>query len=271
MSPTPVKDRSTPVNVDGSITVVAAALTVILTGIAFWLSYEHLQEVSGRHGLVDGSARSWAWPATVDLFIVIGELLILRASLAKGIDGWAIALATTGSLGSIALNVTGVGADARPLDYVVAAVPPIAALLAFGALMRQVHTYLARRALTPPLTGVDPALTPVNATVERDDIRATEAALPTAPARPELPPSEGAVNHPSTAVDLCPPVIYTNRNDQLIRALYGMSFVRPSTRQMTEAMSDAGLGGSESTARTARGRVETTEPYLADFPTAIAA
>lgn len=256
---------------DGAITVVAAVLTVILTGIAFWLSYEHLQEVSGRHGLVDGTARSWAWPATVDLFIVIGELLILRASLAKGIDGWAIALATTGSLGSIALNVTGVGADARPLDYVVAAVPPIAALLAFGALMRQVHAYLARRALTPPLTGVDPALTPVNVTVERTAAETAGPELPAAPPAPELPAAQGGVNHPSTAVDLCTPVIYTNRNDQLIRALYGTSFVRPGTRQMIEALSAAGLGGSESTARTARGRVETAEPHLASFPTAIAA
>src|SRR5690606_22213140 len=32
-----------------------------------------------------------------------------------------------------------VGGDAEALDYVVAAVPPTAALLAFGALMRQVH------------------------------------------------------------------------------------------------------------------------------------
>jgi hypothetical protein len=271
VSPTPVKDRSTPVNVDGAITAVAAVLTVILTGIAFWLSYEHLQEVSGRHGLVDGSTRSWAWPATVDLFIVIGELLILRASLVKLIDGWAIALATTGSLASIALNVTGVGADAQRLDYVVAAVPPVAALLAFGALMRQVHAYLAARVLTPVNEGVDEALTPVNATVERDADQTPGAALPAPVALPELPPSEGAVNPPSTAVDLCTPVIYTNRNDQLIRALYGTSFVRPSTRQMIEALSDAGLGGSESTARTARGRVEAAEPHLATFPTAIAA
>lgn len=119
----------------------AASTTVSLTGAAFWLSYEHLHDVAEDHGL--HGARAWAWPGTVDLFIIVGELLILRASLLGRVDRWAIALAASGSLGSIALNIAGVGPHARPLDYVVAAVPPVAALLAFGALMRQVHEYLA--------------------------------------------------------------------------------------------------------------------------------
>lgn len=82
--------------------------------------------------------------ATLDAFIVAGELLMLRAGLRRVTDGWAIALTTTGSVGSIALNIAGVsgtgGAGPVPLlDYVVAAVPPAAALLAFSVLMRQVH------------------------------------------------------------------------------------------------------------------------------------
>jgi len=75
----------------------------------------------------------------LDTFIVIGELLMLRGSLAGRWDWWAVSLMLSGSTGSIALNITGVGADAGPLDYTVAAVPPVAALLAFGALMRQLH------------------------------------------------------------------------------------------------------------------------------------
>ncbi|MFJ5893805.1 DUF2637 domain-containing protein, partial [Streptomyces californicus] len=85
----------------------AAVVTVLLTGAAFWLSYEHLHDVASGNGL-DGS-RAWVWPATVDLFIIAGELLMLRAALRNQVDGWAIALAATGSLGSIALNVAGVG------------------------------------------------------------------------------------------------------------------------------------------------------------------
>jgi hypothetical protein len=123
----------------------AAIATVLLTGFAFWLSYEHLHDVSASNGLT--GSRAWAWPATVDLFIMIGELLMLRASLiGRGVDWWAVTLTVTGSGASIALNVAGVGKDAPTLTYVVAAVPPVAALLAFGALMRQVHDHLAEPA-----------------------------------------------------------------------------------------------------------------------------
>ncbi|WP_406144152.1 DUF2637 domain-containing protein [Streptomyces anulatus] len=126
---------------DKALAAGAAVVTVLLTGAAFWLSYEHLHDVADDNGL-DGE-RAWVWPATVDLFIIAGELLMLRAALRNRIDGWAIALAATGSLGSIALNVAGVGDGAQSMEYVVAAVPPTAALVAFGALMRQVHEALA--------------------------------------------------------------------------------------------------------------------------------
>ncbi|UED85829.1 DUF2637 domain-containing protein [Streptomyces profundus] len=128
--------------------VAAATVIVALTAGAFWLSYAHLAEVAGQHGLEHSPVRQWAWPATLDAFIVAGELLMLRAGLRRVTDGWAIALTATGSIGSIALNVAGVSstgnADAVPLlDYVVAAVPPTAALLAFGVLMRQIHQLVA--------------------------------------------------------------------------------------------------------------------------------
>jgi hypothetical protein len=284
---TPLEVPSTPVNVDRAITALAALLTVVLTAVAFWLSYEHLQEVAARHGMAEAVARSWAWPATVDLFIVIGELLILRASLAHKVDWWAIGLVTAGDGASIALNVAGVGKDANALNYVVAAVPPVAALLAFGALMRQVHAYLARRAstaVTTPPPGVNAPSTPVNVSIDRPPTApsapATVAPDPV-PEHPALPVAVEAgptpvdaepvgVDPRSTAVDLCMPVVYPNRVDQLVRALYGTDFTQPSTARMTQAMTALGLGASESTARTARGRVKARERYLADFPTAIA-
>ncbi|MFH0520396.1 DUF2637 domain-containing protein [Streptomyces sp. M41] len=284
---TPVETPSTSATVDHAITALAAVLTVVLTAVAFWLSYEHLQEVAARHGMAEAVARSWAWPATVDLFIVIGELLILRASLAHRVDWWAIALVTAGDGASIALNVAGVGQDANALNYVVAAVPPVAALLAFGALMRQVHTYLARRAMTgvtTPPTGVEAPSTPVTVPVDGPQPAPTASAnlmldpVPVAPAEPvatetALTPVTSdpvPVVKSSTVVDLCPPVIYSNRVDQLVRALYGTDFTQPSTTRMTMAMAGAGLGASESTARTARGRVKAREQYLANFPAAIA-
>ncbi|MFH8793293.1 DUF2637 domain-containing protein [Streptomyces sp. NPDC017941] len=280
---TGVEPASTPADVEGVITAVAGVLTVVLTAAAFWLSYEHLQEVAARHGMADAVARSWAWPATVDLFIVIGELLILRASLAHRVDWWAIGLVTAGDGASIALNVAGVGQDANALNYVVAAVPPVAALLAFGALMRQVHAYLARRTSTgvaPPPSGVNAPSTPVNAPpaeVAPTPVQAAEPVSELPSAGPWIDPvpvpvmvASTPVEARSTPVDLCLPMIYPNRVDQLVRALYGTDFEQPSTARMTQAMTALGLGASASTARTARGRVKAREPYLAAFPTAIA-
>lgn len=113
----------------------AVIATIFLTAAAFWLSYEHLHDVAGLNGL-DG-ARAWAWPATVDTFIVIGESMILVASLLRRTDRVAVFVTVVGSVGSIALNVAGVGMHAAGMFYIVAAVPPSAALLAFGLLMRQ--------------------------------------------------------------------------------------------------------------------------------------
>ncbi|MER5665519.1 DUF2637 domain-containing protein [Streptomyces mirabilis] len=284
---TGVEAPLTPVGVERAITALASVLTVVLTAVAFWLSYEHLQEVAAAHGMAEAVARSWAWPATVDLFIVIGELLILRASLAHRVDWWAIGLVTAGDGASIGLNVAGVGQDAGALNYVVAAVPPVAALLAFGALMRQVHAYLASRAVTgvnAPPPGVETPSTPVIVSVDRPTATPTVEPAGRTELIPELPvlvPEVVEASTPvgveaapvaasSTAVDLCTPVVYPNRVDQLVRALYGTDFTQPSTARMTQAMAAAGLGASESTARTARGRVKTREPYLTDFPAAIA-
>ncbi|MFF8829138.1 DUF2637 domain-containing protein [Streptomyces sp. NPDC015131] len=150
-----------------ALAIGAGAVIIALTGAAFWLSYAHLAEVALGHGLRTAPARAWAWPATLDLFIVAGELLMLRAALARRVDPWAIGLTAAGSVGSIVLNVAGVTGTRDPgavplLDYVVAAVPPTAALLAFGALMRQIHQALAER-------GEVTAAVAAEVTVERAD------------------------------------------------------------------------------------------------------
>ncbi|MFG2719699.1 DUF2637 domain-containing protein [Streptomyces sp. NPDC048416] len=127
-----------------TVLIVAGAVIAVLTAGAFALSYAHLADVAGQHGLGSSPVRRWAWPATLDAFIVAGELLMLRAGLRHVTDRWAIAATVIGSVGSISLNVAGVSganhADAVPfLDYVVAAVPPLAAMLAFAVLMQQIH------------------------------------------------------------------------------------------------------------------------------------
>ncbi|MFF9980425.1 DUF2637 domain-containing protein, partial [Streptomyces erythrochromogenes] len=143
--------------------IAAGTVIIVLTGAGFWLSYAHLAEVAGRHGLDRSPIRQWAWPATLDMFIVAGELLMLRAGLRRVTDWWAVGLTAVGSLGSIALNVAGVnGTTAGPvplLDYLVAAVPPTGAMLAFGVLMRQIQQRVARpvrNSRTETRTGPNP-------------------------------------------------------------------------------------------------------------------
>lgn len=177
-----------------ALAIAAALVTIALTGAAFWLSYEHLHDIAATNGL--SGARAWAWPATVDLFIVAGELLVLRASLRGRIDGWAYALAAVGSLGSIALNVFGVGGGAQPMEYVVAAVPPSAALIAFGALMRQVHEALER---------IQTASAPVQPPAADDFERAAEQAVEVAdPAAPNALVLDSQP-HPQPQPDVCAP------------------------------------------------------------------
>ncbi|MFK8906194.1 DUF2637 domain-containing protein [Streptomyces sp. YS-3] len=139
--------------------IAASAVIVVLTCGAFALSYAHLAHVAGQHGLGGSPVRRWAWPATLDAFIIAGELLMLRAGLRHVTDPWAIAATVIGSVGSIVLNVAGVSgannAGAVPLlDYVVAAVPPLAAMLAFAVLMQQIHQLVERPADRPdPVPG----------------------------------------------------------------------------------------------------------------------
>ncbi|MFD8144557.1 DUF2637 domain-containing protein [Streptomyces sp. NPDC059708] len=145
--PAPAAPASGSRTADQYVLAAAGCVIVALTATGFWLSYAHLAEVAGQHGLDGSPARKWAWPATLDAFIVSGELLMLRAGLRRTTDWWAIVLTAAGSLGSIALNVAGVSGahgtgNVPTLDYVVAAIPPAAALVAFGALMRQVHQRL---------------------------------------------------------------------------------------------------------------------------------
>lgn len=173
-----------------ALAVCAGTLTISLTGVAFWLSYEHLHDVAGAHGLVKTEARSWAWPATLDTFIVIGEVLVLRASLLGRVDKFAVFLAAVGSGGSITLNVVGVGGHAGALDYVVAGVPPVAALLAFAALMRQVHGAVKRYLAVSDGPSVPPV--PVS--------------------QPVVPAPEKAVQAPSQPKTGTPPVRLTKVN-----------------------------------------------------------
>lgn len=273
-----------------TLAIAAGGVIITLTIAAFWLSYAHLAEVALGHGLGKAEARAWAWPACLDLFIVAGELLWLRAALAHRVDLWAIGLTVVGSGGSIALNVAGVS-SADPLDYVVAAVPPTAALLAFGALMRQVHSALAARIdvapkaprtveqeaprsapsdapLPVPKAPPAPALERPKPTPQSAPRSAVEAP-PKAPRqqKPERPESapKPAQKAPNKAPSKRPKTASRADAKAAIEALYDRHKRRPLESEMTTAL--IALKGYPHTSRQhankLRGEIERDRPDLA--------
>ncbi|MEV6123855.1 DUF2637 domain-containing protein [Streptomyces sp. NPDC052077] len=231
--------------------MAAGVVIVLLTAGAFWLSYAHLADVAGQHGLGNSPIRRWAWPATLDAFIVAGELLMLRASLRQVTDLWAIAVTAIGSVGSIALNVAGVSgtSDSRTvhwLDYVVAAVPPTAALLAFGVLMRQIHQLVERPdghrksvpESMPPAKVVVPSPSPGEGK-DRDD-GPTEHPDPDRLADTETPPGGEATSKPPKPTGARPR--RTGRpqdiSDDEIRAIAREVMTRMGTASPTEIIEE---------------------------------
>ncbi|MGW3442199.1 DUF2637 domain-containing protein [Streptomyces sp. NPDC001076] len=271
-----------------ALAITAAILIFLLTGVSLWLSYEHLHDVGARHGFSGDPIRAWAWPATLDLFYAAGEVLILRAALARRIDWWAICLVVFGAGGSIALNIAGVGPDALPLDYVVAAVPPVASLLAFGALMNQLYRLLVTAEVTPVIDDQEHAehqpVTPSDA----------EVGVPVIPAAPTSPPAIAAAPTPTwtqapAGARLLPivarpvaqapaaqrppasPITYSDPRCAVIRGLYDtVPPTRPGTKAIRQALIAAGYDSPSDGAIRGplRTEVEAHEPHLAQLPPA---
>ena len=81
-----------------------AAVTVIATAVGFWLSYAGLHAFAYRAGLRGPEA--WAWPSSVDLFILAGELGITISTLRDGATDWrAWVYFAAGAGPSVAFNV----------------------------------------------------------------------------------------------------------------------------------------------------------------------
>lgn len=256
-------------NPTASLATIAAIASIILTGAAFWLSYEHLHDVAHGHGLTD-QVRAWAWPATVDLFIVVGEVLFLRAALAQRTDWWAIGLTVAGSGGSIGLNVAGVGADANPMDYVVAAVPPVAALLAFGAIMRQIHGALAAHVALPatkpvaatkfaatPAATARPVVAPAPATP-----KPARSAAPAKAATPAATPPSAASATPASATPVDGAAYEPGTPQHVVHALWLQLGHRPTEGAIVDALGAAELPNSRAQAGKIRRQVEAENKQL---------
>ncbi|GGS81849.1 DUF2637 domain-containing protein [Streptomyces griseoviridis] len=260
--PQPTHPPRPPATSGLGLAVGAAAIICLITGIAFWLSYHHLHDVAARNGLGIDPARAWAWPAVLDLFYLAGELLILRASYLRTVDPWAIALTAVGALGSIGLNVAGVGPGAGQLEYVVAAVPPVAALLAFGALMRQLHVWFARRPAAEPAPVPAPAVT-----VERTETATVPPMPEQAPAVPPAPEQRPELAPATEQRPERPAIRYSDPRCAILRPLYDSGY-RPTTGEMRAALEAAGITppGASTLRGVLRGEIERHEPALAALP-----
>lgn len=268
-----------------NIIITVGVVIIALTAVAFWLSFAHLHTVAAQHGLGASVARAWAWPATLDLFIIAGELLMLRASLRHEVDWWAIVLTVVGSGGSIALNVFGVGGR-DPLAYVIAAVPPTAALLAFGALMRQAHTVLkqtasvavapepvASPAATRPTRASVPAASPASPPASASVERVPAPASPTVPV-PASPAATPAASAPATPAPTASPAASASdtgasRDLAEVAAVYRALRTSTGKHRPSSAALGQALGVSRSRGQQLRDALETHPDYAGEFAPAL--
>lgn len=124
--------------VTGVIVATGAA-----TAVGFWLSYAGLHDFAVHAGLRGPEA--WAWPGSVDLFILAGEAGVTIAALRRQQDKAAWIYLAIGFAASVTANVLHVEPAALAWTrYAVAAVPPVTATLALAALLRQVYKLAAR-------------------------------------------------------------------------------------------------------------------------------
>ena len=164
----PAPRRAISVSVIESCYITMAAVTVIATAVGFWLSYAGLHSFAVLAGL--SGPEAWAWPASVDLFILAGELGITISTLRDGRPDWrAWGYFAAGCGPSVTFNVLHVAGHFPPWGkYAVAATPPIAAVLALAALMQQViglpaalrHMHARQQPDAPAMTATAPAVTP---------------------------------------------------------------------------------------------------------------
>jgi hypothetical protein len=104
----------------------------------FAMSYEALHALARDSGVSSGLA--WLWPLIVDGFIVVASLSVVRAVIEsrRTWHPWALLLLFS------SISVAGNIAHGPPtaMGRLVAAVPPVALVLAFDLLMRQVQLTL---------------------------------------------------------------------------------------------------------------------------------
>ena len=161
-------------------TITTAGVTGLAVG-AFLLSYDALHQLARTSHVP--VLLAWLWPLIVDGFILVASLAILDAvhSGRRARYPWLLVLAF--STLSVTFNVLHAPHD--PVAQLVAAIPPLALVLSFELLMRQIHHRLQHKpsAVIPRSSaGTLPGVAPTRSSPPPQPI-----ATPQAPARGGAP------------------------------------------------------------------------------------
>ncbi|BEP13967.1 hypothetical protein acdb102_22780 [Acidothermaceae bacterium B102] len=145
----PTEDVARDCEVGDRIQSITTAGVAALAVGAFLLSYDALHQLA-RTSRVP-ALLAWLWPLIVDGFILVASLAVLDAihTGRRPVYPWLLVLAF--STLSVTFNV--LHAPHNPVAQLVAAIPPLALVLSFELLMRQIHHRLQNRGVqSAPLT-----------------------------------------------------------------------------------------------------------------------
>lgn len=131
-----------------TIATITAVLVLAIALGAFVLSYDALRDLARTNSIRDGLA--WIFPLIVDGFIVVASLAVLRNGLMAEPTLLAWVLVVLFVALSVAFNVIH-ASDTDLIGKVIAAVPPLALVLAFELLMAQVKSAVTRYQVTVSL------------------------------------------------------------------------------------------------------------------------
>ena len=157
MSPAQVMDRP---RRRGRVAVgTATAGTVLIAGLAFWLSFTALTNLAQRSGVAQRQA--WAWPLIVDGLIVVATVAVVALDRKRAAwYPWLLLMAGTAvSVTANALHATVAADPSVPglLAGCVAAVPPLVLLASTHLTVVLVRSHRAMR--TEPITSEEPVTT----------------------------------------------------------------------------------------------------------------
>jgi hypothetical protein len=145
---------------------------------AFLLSYDALHQLARTSHVP--ALLAWLWPLIVDGFILVASLAVLDAvhTGRRAVYPWLLVLAF--STLSVTFNVLHTPRDT--IAQLVAAIPPVALVLSFELLMRQIHQRLQGHSTTG--TGVHPPLAAAAPPAAATQPAASAIAPPAAPSAP---------------------------------------------------------------------------------------